>query len=112
QLAAEVDRALVERRGHGDASELANALHQRGEIVIGQARVDGLLDVADIGAIAKIFVDEGVHVAELKLQGGSHVVESHHLRERVDDFEPAFGAAPVIVGYKSSTRSRRWCDST
>ena len=56
------------------------ALHQGGEVVVGHPRVERLLDVADVGAVQKILVDEVLDVAELQLDGGPHVVEAHDLR--------------------------------
>ena len=76
ELAAEVDRLLVERRGHGDAGGLADGFDQRGEVVLGQLRVERFLDVANVGAMAEILVDESVDVAELELDRGADVVES------------------------------------
>jgi hypothetical protein len=42
-------------------------------------------------------VDEGVGITELQLEGGTHVVEAHHLPELLDDPEPSLNPAPVVI---------------
>ncbi len=61
-------------------------------------RVECLLDVADVGAVAVRRVDEGVDVAELQLDGGAHVVVAHDLREVGHDPTTAVDAPQVVVG--------------
>ena len=58
ELDAEVDRLLVERRGHGDAAALADRLDEGRELSLRQLGVERLLDVADVRAVAEILVDE------------------------------------------------------
>lgn len=45
----------------------------------------------------KIFVDETIHVAELKLNRGANVVVAHDRSELADDLQAAIHVAPVIV---------------
>jgi hypothetical protein len=63
-----------------------------------EARVHGLLDVADIVAVAEVLVDEAVDVAQLQLDGGADVIEAHHLRVGSDDFQPALYVSEMVVG--------------
>ena len=65
---------------------------------LGQLRVDGFLDVADVFARTKIFVDEPVHIAELELDGGPDAVEAHDAGKVIHDALSALEAAPVVVG--------------
>ena len=97
KFAAEVDGGLVERRRHGDAAGLADGVDQRRVVLVGQPGVERLLDVADVVAVAEVLVDEVVHVTELQLDGGAHVVEAHDPRVVRDDLEAALDAAPVVV---------------
>ena len=63
-----------------------------------QARVDGLLDIADIVALAKVLVNECVHITQLQLDGGAHVVEAHDLSIVADDLQAALHVAQVVIG--------------
>ena len=78
---AEVDGALVEWRGHGDAAGFADGLDEGCEMLVGEAGVEGFFDVADIGAVDEVLVDEVLDVAELELDGGADIVEPDDLRE-------------------------------
>ena len=61
-------------------------------------RVERLLDVADVGSVAEVAMDEPVHVAELQLDRSAHVVEPNDLRVGGDDLQAALDAAPMVVG--------------
>ena len=65
--------------------------------LVGEAGVEGLFDVADVGAVDEILVDEVLDVAELELDAGADVVEADDLRELLDDLEAALEAAEVVV---------------
>ena len=62
-----------------------------------QARVERLLDVADVVALAEVLVDEAVDVAQLQFDGGTHVVEAHNLSVVTDDLQAALEIAQVII---------------
>ena len=53
----------------------------------------------------KVLVDEVVHVAELKLDGGAHVVEAHNLAVVADDLKAALAGCPEWLFAISSTNN-------
>jgi len=61
--------------------------------------VDGFFDVADVGPVAKILVDEAVDVAQLHLDGGPDIVEAHDAGILADDLQAAFEFAVMVVGH-------------
>ena len=90
-----------------NAAGLPDRLDQRRVVVVGQLRVQRLLDVADVGAVAEILVDEVAHVAELELDGGAHVVEAHHLGEAVMIFSPRATRPRWLFAISSTKRSSK-----
>ena len=68
-----------------------------------QACRQGLLDVADVVAVAEILVDEVLHVAQLQLDRGADVVEAHDARVGRDDVEAALARRPQWLLASSST---------
>lgn len=93
----EVDRALVEGSGGGDAARLTDGLDEGGVLVVGEAGVEGLLDVTEVGAAYEVLVNEVLDVAELEFDAGPHVVETDDLRELLDDLEATLNASEVVV---------------
>jgi hypothetical protein len=98
EVVAQVDRRFVKGRGHRDAAALADRCHQNGIFVPCQAGVEGFLDIADVIAFAKVLVDKGVGIAELQLDRGAHVVETHDAGKVGDDSQAALDPPPVVVG--------------
>ncbi len=99
ELAAEVNRILIEWSCHRDATGFADGLYQSGEVLRLEARVERFLDVADIVAVTKIPVDEAVNVAQLQFDGGAHIVEAYDLRIVADDLQAALKVSQVVVGH-------------
>ena len=99
EVGAKIDGSLVEGCGGGEEAGLADRLYEGCIVVVAQPGVECLFDVAKILAINEVFMDEGVHVAELQLDGRPDIIKSNHLGERIDDFEAAFEAAEVIIGH-------------
>ena len=81
------------------AFAFAHGVNQRRIFLLGKLRIERFLDVTDIGAANIVPVNEGVHVAELQLDGGAHVVETHHLGEGIDDFQSPVEPSPMVVGH-------------
>src|SRR6185312_1362522 len=90
-------RPFVKGRSHGDTGSRANCFHKFRVIVIRQPRVHGLLHITNVLAVTKISVNKGIHIAELKFQRGANVIETHHLAERIDDFQSTAETAPMVT---------------
>ena len=72
----------------------ADGFDHRAQTLPRHLRVERLLDVADVGAVAEILVNEGIDVAELQLDRGMDVVEAHDPREIADDLAGRARACP------------------
>ena len=57
-----------------------------------------LLDVTNVLARAVLLMDEAVDVAELKFDGGPHLVGADDGAEISDDLQASIEAAQVVVG--------------
>ena len=68
------------------------------EIFSRQAGAHGLGNVTNVAALPKLAVHEGVNVAELELDGRLDVVVANDPPVVVDDPQPPFEIAPMIVG--------------
>src|SRR5208282_2869678 len=90
EFAADIDRALVEGRGHGNTTGLADTFHQRGVFVEVELSVEGLLDVADVTPPTKVLVDEVPNVPDLQLHCRPDVIEAHDLAVRGDNLQTTF----------------------
>ena len=98
EFVAQRDRFFVERRRHRNAAGLAYGAHQAGVVCFFEAGIERLLDVADIVTLAEILVNEGIHIAQLDLDGGTHVVEADDAREVGDDAQAALEPPPMVIG--------------
>ena len=99
EIDAPIDGFFVERGCHGNAAALFDGLDHDGVVFLGHLGVHHALDVADIGAITKILVHKAVHVSELELDGGAHVVEADHAAVLMHNIQGALEAALVIIGH-------------
>ena len=99
EILAEVDGFLIEGRRHRDAALVANGFDQQPILVPLENGLLGLLDIANIVALAEVLVNEIVDIAQLQLDGGAHVIEAHNLRVVADDLEASLQIAKVVIGY-------------
>ncbi|MNS72207.1 hypothetical protein D3C72_1056080 [compost metagenome] len=95
---AQVNRRLIEGRGHRNATQISDLFNHPGKFVLAEPGILGLLDIAQFGRALEIGVNELIHVPELQLDGGLDVVETRDRTMVADDFQPTFKLAPVVIG--------------
>lgn len=59
--------------------------------------INGLLDIADIAAIAKILMNEIIDVTKLQFDRRPHIICPDDFSEIVNDFQAALDLAPMVV---------------
>lgn len=99
KFAAEVYGFLVEGRRHWNAGSLPDSFDQDREFLFGKMRVARLLDIADVGAVGEVFVDEAVHIAELQLDCGAHVVEADYLGKHTYNLQAPLNTSEMVISH-------------
>ncbi|MNJ32546.1 hypothetical protein D3C77_272130 [compost metagenome] len=94
----QINRCLVERRGHGNATQIPDFLDHSRKFSLAELGVFGFLDVAQLRIAFEVRMNKLIDITKLQLDGRLDVIETRNCTVITDDFQPAFQPAPVIVG--------------